>query len=543
MKFISRQLLAISCAVLAAEAATPSATSSAAHSSSTAQCRKTKVAVLGAGVAGITAAQTLSNNSVHDFLIVDRNDYIGGRVRHTTFGEKPDGTPYTVELGANWVQGLGTEGGPENPIWTLAKKYGVNNTYSNYSSILTYDVNGTADFGDLFDELDTAYSTAEQDAGYILTENLQDTSVRAGFSLAGWKPKKDMHAQALEWWYWDFETAWPPEQCGFLYGITGYNLTYYQWSDENNFVWDQRGFNAWVIGEAYEFLEENDPRLLLNTTVTSISYGSEDGVVVQLKGGDCIEAEYAITTFSVGVLQNEVVAFDPPLPRWKREAIEQFQMGTYTKIFFQFPEAFWDLDTQYFLYADDNDRGYYPVWQSLSGPGFLEGSNIIFVTAVGTESYRIEQQSDEVTKEEALAVLRAMFPDKDIPEPTHFAYPRWSTEEWAYGSYSNWPIGMTLEKHQNLRANIDRLWFAGEATSAQYYGFLQGAWFEGRDVGARIAGLINPNATHKACNNITTTGCGNMATYEVLHGTTELDEFTVLNGWSASSFLTYGYDG
>ena len=43
-----------------------------------------------------------------------------------------------------------------------------------------------------------------------------------------------------------------------------------------------------------------------------------------------------------------------------------------------------------------------------------------------------------------------------------------------FGSYSNWPVGMTLEKHQNLRANVNRLYFAGEATSAQYYGFLQG---------------------------------------------------------------------
>ena len=29
--------------------------------------------------------------------------------------------------------------------------------------------------------------------------------------------------------------------------------------------------------------------------------------------------------------------------------------------------------------------------------------------------------------------------------------------------------------HQNLRANVGRVWFAGEATSAEYYGFLHGA--------------------------------------------------------------------
>ncbi|KAK6949941.1 hypothetical protein Daesc_008264 [Daldinia eschscholtzii] len=506
---------------------------------STTECRKTTVAILGAGVAGITAAQALSNASISDFLIVDRNDYIGGRVAHTNFGSKPDGTPYVIELGANWVQGLGTEGGPENPIWTLAKKHGLDNTYSNYSSILTYDKTGIADFTDLFETFENVYSTVEQDAGRILTDNLQDTSMRAGFSVAGWKPKKDMRAQALEWWEWDWETAWPPEQSGLLFGIAGYNLTYYQFSDENNFVWDQRGFNTFVIGEAHEFLEEDDPRLLLETTVTKILYGP-DGVIVQLQDGGCIEAQHAIATFSVGVLQNDVVEFDPPLPGWKREAIEQFQMGTYTKIFLQFNETFWDRNTEFFLYADDKSRGYYPVWQSLSAPGFMEDSNIIFVTVVDGQSYRVEQQSDEETKAEVMEVLRKMFPDKEFPDPIDFHYPRWSTEEWAYGSYSNWPVGMTLEKHQNLRANVDRLWFAGEATSAQYYGFLHGAWFEGRDVGMRIAGLLGQGGNHE-CDGNSTVGCGEMLNYKVLHGLTFADEFNAENGWLASSFLTYGY--
>lgn len=82
--------------------------------------------------------QAISNASVSDFLIVEYNSEIGGRVRHTEFGKDPDGKPYTVELGANWVftlspykaphcielnpsqvQGTVTEGGPENPIWTF----------------------------------------------------------------------------------------------------------------------------------------------------------------------------------------------------------------------------------------------------------------------------------------------------------------------------------------------------------------------------------------------------------------------------------------
>lgn len=47
--------------------------------------------------------QALSNASFHDFVLVEYNGEIGGRARHTEFGTKPDGSPYVVELGANWV--------------------------------------------------------------------------------------------------------------------------------------------------------------------------------------------------------------------------------------------------------------------------------------------------------------------------------------------------------------------------------------------------------------------------------------------------------
>lgn len=75
------------------------------------------------------------------------------------------------------------------------------------------------------------------------------------------------------------------------------NTTFYQFSEENNYVFDQRGFNTFIKGEASRFLKPNDSRLLLNTIVTNISY-SDDGVVVLNKDGTCVQADYAICTFS-----------------------------------------------------------------------------------------------------------------------------------------------------------------------------------------------------------------------------------------------------
>ncbi|KAH7153471.1 hypothetical protein EDB81DRAFT_719487, partial [Dactylonectria macrodidyma] len=487
-------------------------------------CRKTRVAILGAGVAGITAAQALSNASISDFLIVDRNDYIGGRMRNTKFGKSPEGKPYTVELGANWVEGLESESGNVNPIWRLAQKHKIKSVYSDGDSLVTYDETGEYNFSSIIADFDDKWEVAMADAEKIKDDNLQDTSVRAGLSLAGWKPKKNMHAQAAEWWGWDFEMAVLPEQSGFLYDMYVNKAVFEHFSDTTRLCIDQRGFNALIIGEANEFLKKKDPRLLLNSKVTAIKYGAS-GVTVTLEDGDCIEAEYALATFSVGVLQNDVVKFTPKLPRWKREAIEQFQMGTYTKIFMQFNDTWWPRDNQYMLYADPVERGYYPMFQSLSAKGFVPESNILFGTVTGTQAYQVEKQTEAETQAEIMEVLKSMFPNITVPEPTSIMYPRWSQDESTFGSFSNWPPGMTLEKHQNLRANVDRLWFAGEANSAEFFGYLQGAWFEGQEMGERIANLINSDGA-------VADGQGEMMRYDVLHGDTFKDEYDDANGWT-----------
>jgi polyamine oxidase len=104
--------------------------------------------------------------------------------------------------------------------------------------------------------------------------------------------------------------------------------------------------------------------------------------------------------------------------------LQRFSIGTYTKVCFLFHETFWPRDTQNFLHADPTTNGYYPVWQLLSAPGFIDGSNIIFATVLSQAAYYVERQTDEQTKNEAIAVLGTMFPDINIPQPEAFMYPR-----------------------------------------------------------------------------------------------------------------------
>jgi polyamine oxidase len=70
---------------------------------------------------------------------------------------------------------------------------------------------------------------------------------------------------------------------------------------------------------------------------------------------------------------------------------------------------------------------------------------------------------------------------------------------------------------------VDRLWFAGEATSTQHFGFLHGAWFEGQEAGERVSSLLKGNLFGSKS--------GPMEVYKNLHGTTEEDQYNESNGW------------
>jgi polyamine oxidase len=83
---------------------------------------------------------------------------------------------------------------------------------------------------------------------------------------------------------------------------------------------------------------------------------------------------------------------------------------------------------------------------------------------------RVEALSDAEVKNEVMSVVRSMFPNVTIPEPTDFFFPRWNSNPLFRGSYSNWPPSFYIEHLDNLRANVGRLHFAGEATSRKYFG-------------------------------------------------------------------------
>ena len=402
-------------------------------------------------------------------------------------------------------------------MWTLAEEINLTDVSTSGGSRY-YDQNGPNDWSNVASEFGKAYNRMANDAHDRIEHGRPDISMRVGFSLAGWDPTNDMYKQTAEYLSWDMVAAASPDVSSMIFGQIGTDASEGDLLGEwDRFVMDQRGYDIVTRHLASKFLKPDDERLVLESPINKVQY-SKDGVTVHTSKDTCFQAEYAICTFSLGVLQQSIngeapVNFNPAFPSWKSESIFSNVMAIYTKIFYQFDpnDVFWPKHIKYLNYASPTTRGYWASWESLDYPGSpLEGSGIIFATVTLGQSERVEQQSDEATMQEGLEVLRQMFPDANVPEPRDFLYHRWGMEPWSYGSYSNWAVGYSLDQQTNFRANLDRLWFAGEATSSEFFGYLHGAFYEGKIAGSEIAACLNGEQ-----------GCIDRAKYTDLRGEPE----------------------
>ena len=127
-------------------------------------------------------------------------------------------------------------------------QYNLTNTYSNYSSIETFNETGPVDFSDLINDVDDAYTFVEQDTGTFITDNVQDYSMRSGLSIAGWQPKKDAQKEAAEWWVFDWEYSWQPEVSSAQFTVANYNTTV---SPEKTYIWLTRVLTFLVVSLNY----------------------------------------------------------------------------------------------------------------------------------------------------------------------------------------------------------------------------------------------------------------------------------------------------
>lgn len=225
-------------------------------------------------------------------------------------------------------------------------------------------------------------------------------------------------------------------------------------------------------------------------------------VTVMCTDGTKYSADHVIVTVSLGVLQlrcpssSPTPLFSPQLPNEKISAITKLGYGNATKVLLKFPSPLLSQPHRSIeLFWLEKDYSYpekYP-WASRQFVISREGNSSSYTAIfVGEDALAVENASDTEVAEGMCLVLEK-FLQKPVDRPVLIVKATWCTDRFFQGAYSHAPKG-----HGNSNGNRETLaqplngstplqvLFAGEATHQTLYSTMYGAY----DTGIREANRL-----------------------------------------------------
>ena len=444
---LSRRAFALGCGALAASQLLPGCSNrdepeAAKSPNGTGQ----RIVVIGAGMAGLAAARRLADAGM-DVTVVEARDRIGGR----TWTDTSLGVP--IDLGAAWIHG------PEgNPITELADQVGARRVETDFDKPALFQ-DGRDLGADVVQTTLKRWREITKELGALSEDAGEEESVATGLAEVA-----DMNDPLVQW-------SVASEIVG-DYAADPDELSLKWLGNEGEF-----GGPDLVLPGGYTQLAQHLARGLnirLTAEVSRVTYGGS-GVQVATSQG-VVEADRAIVTIPLGVLKAGTIAFDPPLPDEKQSAIERLGFGLLDKVVLKFDEPFWpDADVIGLVGSEQ------PVPFLINGETFADVPLLVGLRG-GADARARESLSDQDAVSQVVTALNA-------PPPTGSLVTRWAADPYARGSYSFVAVGSSPDDMEALAEPVgDKLAFAGEATNAEFFATVHGAYLSGLREADRILG-------------------------------------------------------
>ncbi|KAJ4166791.1 hypothetical protein NW765_008717 [Fusarium oxysporum] len=239
--------------------------------------------------------------------------------------------------------------------------------------------------------------------------------------------------------------------------------------------------------------------------VKSISYHTGEGMAsaaIECEDGSVVDADAVVCTIPLGVLKQNNIVFNPPLPSWKTDVVERLGFGILNKVVLVYDKIFWDHDRHIFgvlressnrLSTSQKDyaanRGRFFQWLNVSN---TTGLPCLIALMAGEAGFETEHSSNDSLVAEATEVLRSVF-GQDVPYPVEAMVTRWGSDRFARGSYSSAAPGMQPEDYDVMARPVGNLFFAGEHTIGTHPATVHGAYLSGlRAASEVLETLIGP---------------------------------------------------
>ncbi|WP_167137464.1 NAD(P)/FAD-dependent oxidoreductase [Diaminobutyricimonas sp. TR449] len=352
-----------------------------------------RIAVIGAGAAGLTAARALADQGF-EVVVIEGRDRIGGRI--LTIGPNDD-WPQPIELGASIVEagssladqltelGIATQPLPVAEAETRTVEGVVVEEPAVVPDALNSAVAWAA--GQPRD-LSVAEALEESGAGALGTSgDISDTAWLEHFLRTQLAVATGAEADRISAWYGTT-------------GVTGVD----EQAEEGQAAIVLGGFST-LIDSLAEGLD-----IAVSSPVSHVAE-AEDGVSLRLGNGQTLTVERVVVTVPLGVLKAGTIEFDPPLPFRHREAIDALGVGALEVIWLRFDEPFWQTEAPIWRVVDaESDVAAWVNLEPFTGEPMLMG----IVAADAAE--RMAELSDEEVRAMAQRSLDP-FVDAATPEP------------------------------------------------------------------------------------------------------------------------------
>ncbi|MGD9895392.1 MAG: flavin monoamine oxidase family protein [Dehalococcoidia bacterium] len=407
-----------------------------------------RIAVIGAGAAGISAARTLVPAG-HDVVLVEAGTQIGGRVRtDVSFASHP------VELGAEFVHG------ERIATWPWIRDCGARTTGAAHTYRMWFHLDGhLLDRG----EAGVEFGTDPLLAIGRLTEQwlaAGRTDASLDHVLELWpeispQPLTPERRRLIANYFAEL-AATDLEDAGIGSAMPRVTelpetLRHFRLTD---------GYAALMIQAASGLPIE------LNAPVRTVHW--DDRSAELTVGGRVERFDRAIVTLPLGILKRGDVEFSPPLPAAKQDAVVRLNAGHISKVILRFDQVYWPADMT-FLWTTRSTQ----VWWR---PGQGQPNEEPIVTAFfgGRDAAALETASTEDAAEEAARQLGDILGASLSDRVRDARYIAWGAEPYiAMGYSSRPPHGLGLR--DALAAPCGAVHFAGEATNSDHPATVHGA--------------------------------------------------------------------
>ncbi len=443
--------------------------------------RRARVVIVGAGLAGLSAARQLHAQGV-DVLVIEARDRVGGR---TSSLPASDGT--LIDVGGQWIgpgqeriaalaQAVGATTFPTHDTGNnIAFHAGERHTYS--GAIPMYDSAATMELVEHMLSLNMMSYEVPLEAPWTAPE------------AATWD------AQTVETWL-DHNITSPRARDLLALGVRSIfcvepgdlsllHFLFYVHSAGNlhTLISVTRGaqeqrFHDGAQSVANKVAAALGDRVILHAPIHSVTQ-DEHGVRVI---GDtlAVTAERAIIALPPALAGR--LRYQPAMPALRDHLTQSMPMGSVIKIQCLYPTPFW-RDEGWSGQVTNNDA---PVSITFDNTPADGSPGVLLGFVEGKEARIWGERSLEERREAVIACLVDYFGEQ-AAQPYDYVEKYWAADEYARGCYAGYmPPGVWTAYGRALREPVGRMHWAGTETATVWNGYMDGAVQSGERAAAEV---------------------------------------------------------